>query len=384
MRQVLIIHNDGNTLSNPTLRALITSLTERGDKVFVRYPLKWGIQKGLPGVEFIHHGRIFHLLFEFSARFPMFRLIIELLAIWEIGVTFRGVKFSRLVGVDRLGGILGGAIARRFCIPLTYVSFEIQFESETSKRFKRAERYFAPQIENWIVQDEVRRELVAAENQLSIENSFLLPLASKGARTTGDRKLRDLIGIPEHMKVAAVFGSQAPWTMIEEIILAVGDWPDGWALMIHDRTGSSDIVETYLRGLAKEVRSKIFVSNTVFPDIDDLSVLLSGVDVGLAFYKPIPRNIYLGKNIQHIGFASGKIATCFRYGIPVICNSIGQYSKAIIDHDIGRVVEHPCSIKNHLEEVNWRSLSESAHQFFDDHLDYAVFESRLLAQVFDD
>jgi hypothetical protein len=94
------------------------------------------------------------------------------------------------------------------------MSFEIMFEKETSKFFKRLERIACRNVSRWFVQDEYRAALLANENGLLIENSVIVPVASRGLGKFAQSRLRDCLGIPTKKKVAMMMGSLLEFSMI--------------------------------------------------------------------------------------------------------------------------------------------------------------------------
>ena len=378
---ILILHHEGNTLNNPSLRALVSALTDRGHCLYIRIPKRRGKVSPLDSVTFIPHGKIYNNIFEVGSRYPKLRFLIKILSYCELLFFLRGRNFDRIIGADRLGLILGGELAKQKKIPLIYINFEIQFEKEVGFNFKSNERHYRRQVTSWITQDATRRDQLVRENLLPKDSCFLLPLASRGLPVPNKNRLRDSLKIPGDKKVALSFGSQADWTMTRQIIDSVRFWQEEWVIIIHERFSEINWLRKLVNNLSSGHRKKIFLSEKHYPDIDNLSELFSGVDVGIAFYKPQENNIYLNRNIKYLGMSSGKISSCCRYGVPIIMNEIGIYSDLAKRHGFGHVVENPSKIPQMLDNTDWSRMGQNAKNFFERELDFKCFERDIIELI---
>jgi hypothetical protein len=220
------------------------------------------------------------------------------------------------------------------------------------------------------------------ENELDPQKLMLVPLASLGAGTPAHRRLRDDLGIPKNKRVAILMGSIADWAMAKEVILSALAWPDDWALIIHDRYGMTG---QRLSGLIKQLEPalgrSIFISHAASDAVDDMSCILAGVDAGLAFYKPVYIGPYLGKNLEHLGLASGKISTYLRYGVPVVTNEIGLYAQKIRIFQLGYVVATPEQIGQCLSAFKSETYGRNAQVFFSRELDFGLYAETLWARM---
>ena len=128
---------------------------------------------------------------------------------------------------------------------------------------------------------------------------------------------------------------------------------------------------------------RIFLSEAPADKVDDLSSILAGVAVGLAFYEPDYRSFHTGRNLKYLGLASGKISTYLRYGIPVILNEIGLYADEARRHGFGRVVAAPEDIGPNLAACLGEDLGRRARAYFRDKLDFNLFREQLWARLSD-
>jgi hypothetical protein len=373
IQHVLFVHPEGNSFNNPTIKALIDLFLEHDAEVSIMYRRALAPMPALNSVTFYPWGEAWDyirylVVNKFSSHF------LSILLFYFDHYRLRG-SYDLIVGVDREGLVQAYVLAALWRKPLVFMSFEIMFEKETSKFFKRLERIACRNVSRWFVQDEYRAALLANENGLLIENSVIVPVASRGLGTFAQSRLRDFLGIPTKKKVALMMGSLLEFSMIAEIISSSINWPDEWAIILHSRYGNTDRALKRLGiNLASHENSKVFVSNQAVDQVDDMGYILGGINAGLAFYKPTFDNPWTGLNLSSLGLSSGKISTFLRYGIPIITNDIGIYSKLAQRFNFGLVVEHTASLPSRLSEFDFDTASESALNFFSTYLDFRLFE----------
>jgi hypothetical protein len=375
---ILIIHPEGNSFNNPTLKSLIDLFVSRGIPVDLRYGVSDApMPAGYGGVKLLPYGK-FHkfiraIILENLCFIPLIGLVVALDNLLLYG------SYRLVLGVDREGLIQAGLLHRMEKTPYVFLSFEIQFGDETSRRFKAPEIKASRDVAAWLVQDEVRARLLVDENKLDPDKKIMLPLASVGHAEPSSLKLRDRLGIPDEKKVAITMGSITAWSMAADIIKSATSWPEDWVLIVHDRYGKTSrrlhgilsVIEPYLN-------NKIYISDEASLMVDDLGNILAGVSAGLAFYRPVWNCQSSGKNIQYLGLASGKISTYLRYGIPVIVNEIGLYADEAQKHRFGLVVEDADRIGSRLDEIDRPSYRENAKRYFRECLDFKLHEEKIL------
>ena len=379
LSRILIIHTDGNSFNNPTLKCIIDLLLEKGCEIDLRYPKSDAPMPRYKGIRFLPFGGVVwrwkSWVYDRFCFWPL--AFMSVLA--EKIVYYK--SYDLIIGVDRQGLIEANVLNKITKTPYVFISFEIMFEGETSARYKLLEKDASKGVAAWLVQDEVRAEQLQRENQLGPEKKILLPLASAGPGLEKVDRLRDHLGIPHDKKVAIVIGSLYQWTMASQILQCVADWPDEWVLVVHARYGrTSELIAAELDGFADLLDRKIFISDAATELVDDMGSILAGVSAGLAFYKPehvrYPYGHYTGKNLEYLGLASGKISTYLRYGVPIIINEIGLYAEEARQYRFGCVVERPEQIKDHLEEISHEEYRHNAKEYFATKLDFNLYRSR--------
>lgn len=376
LKRVLIIHTDGNLFNNPSLKCIVDLLLENGCQIDFRYPRTPAPMPARQGIRLLPFGRIVGrlkgIIFNYLCAWPLVYLSVLL----ESVLLYR--RYDLIIGVDRQGLIEANVINRLRRTPFLFVSFEIMFESETSVRYKLLEKQASKRVTRWLVQDHVRAEQLQRENSLSASNRVFLPLASAGVGASSSERLRDQLGVPVHRKVAIAIGSVASWSMTAQILSTLPDWPDEWALIVHERYGQTrQLLAKDLVGLQGLLGKKLFISEAATAMVDDLGTILAGVDVGLAFYEPDFKTPYTGKNLQYLGLAAGKISTYFRYRVPVIVNEIGLYADNVREFDLGCVVERPEQIPERLEAASREQCRHNAADYFSKKLDFNSFRDEI-------
>jgi len=383
MKRALIYHAEGNPFNNPTMKCLIDLMLERGFSIDLHYLQSTAPMPLYKGIKlFPFRGRLQRWKDKLSVRplgiFPVF----------FIGLLQKIINYKRynlIIGVDRQGLIAASELHKITGIPYIFISFEIMFEEETSAEYKLPEREASKEVAAWIVQDDVRAAQLQRENHLDPLNKILLPVASAGVGIKRESRLRDRLGIPRSWKVAISMGHLDKCSMISQIINSIADWPDDWALIVHARYGhTSAILAEYLSKNANLLNRKIFVSDAATEFVDDMGDILSGVNVGLAFYMPEYEGKYrhfTGNNLKYLGLSSGKISTYLRYDIPVIMNDIGVYAEEARTFKFGCVVNHPVHIKDYLAEISREEYSKNARNYYSEKLDFNIYRHNILSLI---
>ena len=383
-RKVLVIHPEGNTFNNPSLKCIIDLLVDNNVQVDIRYALSDAPMPAHEGVGLLPYAttvrRIKSILYN-RTHWRLPRLILA----W-IEKQFIYPQYDLVIGIDRQGLIEAYLYHKQTQCPYVFISFEIMYSEETSDRFKQMEIEASQFIRGWLVQDTDRGEALAQENQINNDHRFLLPLASAGSAAPTTTRLRDDLGIPKDKQVAIVIGSITPWSMTSEILHSVSDWPENWVLIVHDRYGKTREILADLSANSSSssnsryeslIGNKIYISDAAAENVDEMSHILTGIDAGLAFYRPDYANPYTGKNLAILGMAAGKISTYLRHGIPVIMNDIGMYAQQAREHQFGAVVNSAEEIGASLDQMANDNTRQHAADYFNEHLDFGLYQESL-------
>lgn len=400
MKRLLVIHHPGNAFSNPFLQSFIQHALSHSIEIDIRCRTSLAPKPELNNLRWLTYGNIISRIKKFYFKklyfealfWPEnitsgmnriyfeklnFRALIWLTNLCEVLFVFKK-KYDLIIGIDREGLIDAGHYSHFLKIPYVYFSFEIMFSDEIGINNKILEKRYSKNVSLWVAQDQIRANCLVEENNLSPDKCFICPIASAGAGELSHVRLRDALGIDEKKKVAIMIGSLSEWSMSGEIIKSVETWPEDWVLIIHERYGRAR--EKLKNEIGKALYgTRIVCSTSVTDNLDDMGTILAGVDVGLAFYKPLYTTPYNGKNLKYIGLSSGKIATYLRYGVPILTNNIGIYADIIKTNNLGLVLESPDSLGSVLDILNRPEYSDNCKQFFLENLD----ANRYMPSLFD-
>ncbi len=368
--------------NNPSLKAFVDFFGERGVQFDVRVRRRKSVKyPEISNVKWRLDGYLFDKLKLLVINVFCSRILTNLV-IFSQWIFRKKKKYDLIIGVDRQGIIEAYSFSRLLSVPYCLFSFEIMFEAETSKTYKELERYASKNCSLWIVQDEVRANKLAEQNGLKIENSFFLPIGARGIGKQSKIRLRDRLGVTREKRVAIALGSISKWTMIGDIIATLSDWPNDWALIVHDRYGVTwDSLKKLGIDWSHFSGKSLFISDQASEVVDDMGQILAGIDLGIAFYQPIDGDPNLGNNVRFLGKASGKIATYLRYSIPVITNEIGEMASDIQKYELGVVVEKVSMLPGILKGFDYNRFSNNCTSYFINNLDFNIYGQKLYEKL---
>jgi hypothetical protein len=380
LKRVLIIHPEGNSYTNPTMKCIIDLLCDNGVGVHIMHKRTAAPMPPYRCVSYSSWGRYWAKLKNIALIKLSSQLLSSIIFMFEAALLPK--RFNLIIGVDREGLLQASFYSLILKKPYIFFSYEIMFEEETSARFKRIERIASEGILKWFVQDSERASMLAKENDLDPARCVTLPLASKGIGKLPCNRLRDELGIRKDLKVGMIMGSLSDWSMSHDILKTIALWPEDWCLIVHYRYGQTKryIQDTEL-DLAKYLGKNLFLSDSPVQMVDDMGYLLSGVSAGLAFYKAVFSDRFTGKNLEYLGLASGKISSFLRYGVPVVMNQIGMYALLAEEHGfavcVDGLAELPCALK----QIEKPEYSAAAKKFFSSQLDFSLYEHTVWCEL---
>ena len=379
MKKILIVHHPGNAFSNPTLESFIQHALSNSMEIDIRCRNSMAPKPDMGNLVWLKYGKIIGMLKKYFLKIRSARIVIWLTNLYEAVFIFRK-KYDLIVGIDREGLIDAGHYAFFSNTPYVFFSFEILFADEIGRHRKQLEKKYAKNVDLWMVQDEVRARHLAEENNLSLDNCFICPVASAGQGELNQVRLRDKLGVDQGKKVAIMIGSLSSWSMSYEIIASVPTWPDDWVLIVHERYGRANQIVKDRIG-TKYLGTRIVCSDLNTASLDDMGSILAGVEAGLAFYHPVYTTPYNGKNIKYLGLSSGKIATYLRYGLPVITNRFGKYADIINTNQLGVVLDNPDQLGPALKDMTRAEYSAACRAYFSNNLDADIYMPSLFKKL---
>jgi tetratricopeptide (TPR) repeat protein len=387
MKKILLIHPEGNVNNNPNLTGIVEILCENGYKVEIVSPHRPEISQKRPCP-----GSSINLIdvpnFSQAYYFP-FVIPTALYGQPEslnsyIRQTF-GVM-DLVIGIDR-GIIEASFIAQTLNIPFGLISYEICFVEETGSEFKEPEIAACQGVSFAVCQDKVRSLQLSRENNIRPDLFIEIPVAGRGFRPASQRAFRihDSLKFSHSTKIALYMGSIAdPWSMIDDLLKTIPDWPSEWILLLHHRYGNREFQPIVHRYPSIFNSGKVFISPFQQLDFEELPQILHDVDLGLALYTPLKNNISAGNNLKYLGMASGKIATYLQHGLPILVNEIGIWSDTVINFDIGVVIQSASDIPVFLRNLSAKHFEKyrgNIRKFFDSGFDLNLTIQPLLQRL---
>lgn len=176
--KILVIHPEGNINNNPNLSGIVEILCENNYSVDILSP-KLNIPQIAPcdGSKFILFNRKLKKIEQkFSGLIQYNPLFVQLKR-----SHFKG-RYNLIIGVDRDGIIEASYLSRLLNVPYGLISYEIFFESETSKKYKEIEIEACEKIEFAVCQDNLRSSLLAQENRIDLNKIINIPVSGRGIK----------------------------------------------------------------------------------------------------------------------------------------------------------------------------------------------------------
>lgn len=372
---ILFIYPEGSFCWNPHFRALVNLLAQRGIRSAVIYPKREDMGQQDIDTEIIRYPIECENLMVDMYHSILWDQLLDNLSNdsypqWD--TVFQHVEL--IVGVDR-GIIDGSFLAAHYNQPLVLLSYEQFFENETSLEFKQLERNACAPIELALVQDCVRAQLLARENDIDPAKIRLTPVAglttNAGTKSTS-RFEKGKLGIPSNARIALYMGSlQLPQAMLDEIIDGLDQWPEDWVFLINCAIHDASKLPIFDKLRHHSKAGKLYFSEGPL-DWRELPDLLEMVDLGFAFYHSVEGDPHRGKNVKHIGLSAGKISTYLQYGVPYVCNDIGEFAELANREQIGWTVRTLDELPSLLCRIDTQGLTTRARKssrFFCTNLD---------------
>lgn len=361
---LLIIHPEGNIKNNPNLYALTKVLVSEGYRIVI-----FSLHR--PG---IYQGELFE-----GARFEFYGLDRSK----NLKTKLRLLKqnFNHIIGIDQ-GIIEAARMAKVLNVSYSFLSYEIFFDKELAKlknttelKHKRQSKKACRDIEFALVQDEVRKSILAEEYNISPEKILLMPVAGTGIRPLDKTTyFHEKLNIPADKKILLYMGwmDELQINRMTEISAYMAD---SWVIVVHSRYQYTGKIPDNLNA------EKIYFSmDTPIENIDDMGILLSGADAGFCSYKATFDSPFTGDNITYIGMSSGKTTTFLQYGIPVVVENLSLWDEIVDKEHIGLVLNSHNELQN-LDKLTKPEVRQNCFAYFDKHLDIKKFTPDIFGRL---
>ncbi len=344
MQNIALITPNCDTFTNPTLSTMFHYFKDNGIMVHL-----FGPQQMPQCPDNLDNVKCYDGTFKMSFKNPKhwFKQYKAYSIVYKV---IKSNDIETVYAVDPLGLIIGGRVKKYLCkdVKLCYLSFEIFFKEELSGYYltlKNKEIKYSKLIDSLLVQDEVRRDLLFAENgfTLSDDKVALIPVSPEPIEVKEAVDIHERFGIDKSMKLAVYSGSLGKWCGTDAIIEAFdkGYWPAGYHLVFHTRRPLNE-GDAYYNGiirLANDPKIQFTLHAHPFDAFEDLAAFLKGFDLALALYYPNYDNPYYGKNMQEIGLSSGKFSMYMMLGLPTIVTACKTYNELIKKYKFGAVID---------------------------------------------
>lgn len=372
----MILHPEGNINNNPNLTGIVEILCEQGYEVdiFSRRRDFHTQEAPCPGAQIFLTDLVDPL--DTAILFaPGVQISEETIA--SVKRAFR--QYDLVIGVD-LGITEACLTAKILKVPFGLISYELYFGAETGPEFKESEIIACRDVSFAVCQDKIRSACLAAENRIPIDKILNIPVAGRSViARERSYALHEALGIDKNKKIALYIGTAtAKWAGVEELLASTRTWDDSWVLVLHHRYGT--IMQQFIDNFG--CGKNVYVSPFGTLPFDEMRRLLNAADIGIAFYTPLKGSrTHTGLNLEHIGLASGKIATYLQHDLPILINELGEMSEHVRNYSLGRVVTDFPDIGRILERIDVQELSTFAGKcqgFIKSHLDLDMTVEPLL------
>jgi len=281
-------------------------------------------------------------------------------------------QYSVIIGVDPHGIRLADNFNQWAKKPLVYISFEILFGEDVDGGIDqdllyRAERAARERTALVLIQDHERAEAFCRETSFPYDRVSVVPVAPPPQEIVRSDFLRRTLRIPPNKRIVLYCGNLQSWASRDELEEMVSYWTDSYCLVIHNRSKVQRTLRRYLDRLTET--GKIMISAEPVGR-KDMCSLVSSADFGLAPYRPVPGDLWTGKNIYHLGFASGKVSYYALCGLPILTRSLPVFEREFSRYACGKIYRRLSETGNLLEEMSrdYDNYSRESKRFYDERL----------------
>jgi glycosyltransferase involved in cell wall biosynthesis len=308
----------------------------------------------------------------------------------ELRRAHRALPYHCLIALDSQALVDCARYGRDLEVPVVFWSLELIFRSELStrreRRFKQREVRLSREAALVIVQDPWRGAALIEENELNAARVVCVPNAPRGRarRRRGDH-LRRTLGIHPDRTIVLYSGALAPWAASLDLVNAAREWPERFVLVVQSRTSLEGSRWDYFRRVRDAADPKHVclvsepVSSAQFQDVVD------SADIGVALYDAKASGPHgpIGRNMELIGYSSGKVANYLHSGLPIVTSDLVGLRDLVQDFGCGRCVRAAGEVRKALDEVmtDYDGFSVRACSAFDERLELGRQFAPVLARI---
>jgi glycosyltransferase involved in cell wall biosynthesis len=296
----------------------------------------------------------------------------------ELRRRHRDLPYTCFMGLDWHGLLAAGPLAAALNVPLVYWSLELMFRDDLPylgwESIKEQEVKWSQEAAFTIIQDEWRASAFADENGVDPSRIVVVPNAQRGkARRSPSRLLRDRYGIDASQRIVLCTGYLRPWAMSLEIVEAARAWPAEYVLYVQSKVKpEGDDESPYSDAVIRAAESRNVIIGLDPVPADQFQELVDAADVGIALYNPLSRGDGpVDRNMELMGYSSGKLADYLHAGLPVIVNPFPGPRDLVEGHKCGICVDGAGELAGALDVIfrDYGRFSSNACRCFDEVLD---------------
>ena len=337
-----------------------------------------------------HGGRSYRRLVVHVSR-PLARVA------WRLLRRARGLlgdqtTYDCVLAIDAEGLGAASRLVGNAGTPIVYWSLEIDFldgwSASKHRRAKAREVRLHHRAALTVSQDPWRASALEQENGLRPDpgNVLLVPNAAAGdASQRRTSFAEDYLGIPSTARIVLYAGHLRDWAQVRQLIGVAAGWPEPYLLVLHSRRRLTDAETRAWQSAIESGGSadKVVLSGRPLDRVT-FECLLRSCHIGLALYDPCAAG-RCNRNVQLMGWSSGKIADYLQCGLPVIASRLPGIAELLENNDCGVCVTGADDVARAIRDVDVRysEMSRQACECFDQHLRLDRTAEPLLAALQD-
>lgn len=352
---------------------LVDILLDRGFQVELGMPYQ-GNADTYPGLK-----RVFIDRFFFQRRHA-WKSILQ-----RPGSIFRStINVLRLLGCRNYAAVIAvdpEALSSGLChalrnTPRVYLSFEILFQDESDDwKFKERELRGAKLVRLALCQDELRKAHLAEQSGIPLERIRTVPVApSMQSHPHQIDFLRRKLNIPKNRKILLYSGNIQEWSIQKSAREIASVLPEHFCWVIHssfkiDKNWKQQLAEFVVQGRVYFYPQKL--------EREAYLEMVASADVGFAPYHPTYSSWMTGKNLFHIGDASGKFAAFSLCRLPILASALPTFAQRLKEYSFGAVFDRIEQIPSLVQDIekNHAFYSTESFRYFRETLNSGQLES---------
>jgi len=263
---------------------------------------------------------------------------------------------------------------------VAYLSLEIIFMDElkkmTWKIYKIIEMWGSRQADIVVTQDVWRKELLIKENDISRNKMLCIPNCEVGeSKYAKSYYLHDLLHIAYEKKILLCLGTPSFMAVfIQDLLADSKGWDGNWVLVVHSGVNG-------VRAVPDSLNEKVYFTSASLP-AKDIGLLYQSADVGIAIYIGYDGPTG-GKNLDCVGYSSGKFNMFLKYGKPVITTNQFTFKAIFEKSECGVAIESFAEIPNAMKtiELDYSRFSLNAIEFYNSELNIRPYINKFISAI---